>query len=1573
MKQKPSIFRVILATLFIVFCCVHTALSQRIDYSSGFGRSSDALIILGSALVSEGNVELVGATANRPKPPNAKYVGAVFNRNPVDVTRFDTSFTFQLSPGAPGGMTFCIQADQPALNSTDVTGLGYFARNKSIAIKFDTYLNQQGSKADPSGNNTGLFVNGEIPLGGVDLNGSGIDLHSGHAFRIDIKYASTDLDVILTDLTTSVSAHQRYSIDISNIIGSIGGYVGFTGAVQGTEYQQRISNWMFETPGQIVYSVIDLGPLCYGRGINEKGQVAGGCSSKGYLWEGIEGAIPVGPLFQDGLTGTTSLNEVGQVVGYSEYRKSTGGGPSIPYDYHAFVWDRKNGIVDLGVLGSDYTSLAYGINSSGMVVGSSIFSFNPDVQRPFLWIPSTPNGTSGAKIALERPREHNNCVATGINDAGQIVGFCYDSHWGNIGLLWDKDRRLVDVPRLTGGLLSDVMRINNAGQMVGYLRGTGQSRTWRFWDPIKGATNIPTLSGAEFMSLYDVNEKGEVVGEAKFGSSSDQRRAYLWDSLNGTRDLNSLLDASGEGWRLLNASGINNRGWIVGSGMVNGTAGLRGFLLKPANVAQVITNNMQFQTSGQSVWSPGVGSFSYDLDLTKGVDTGLFGVGRYYNPSAWGVGLGDTGLRAEARAGGAAGLVFQAYANAGTVSANYPVSVRLEFPDKDTIFAGDKFTVRSYYIPDRGASVTTLSPSAGASLKTILRFNARAHVNAKGLGRDLLNITPLNVDIDKGLTLFDSKELLGDNLYTEYDIGNKRIVTGYVRLPKLNSTGSLDPGSGQLTAQSSDRFLTMRGNVTNLAALLLGVQTHVNFSQSIPNGQINGEIGILQFVYNANFELRQSVQLKLRPSIRLEFSDGRPAVEFAAGDRSPEITMPASPNDPMLTITPVFMLPNDFTSNVSLVLDRNYNFTPLQIKAGANAFSFHLGSFDSKPGEINSPQRLESFDLFRRTFHLQGFAEKRMPPFVIAGKLHAAPTLVSISPADASMFIVNSHITEIKSLEEFEKFATGVKKVILEGSNFQKTGTQAYFSYYGAKIALTTRFLNTGTLQVDLPNKVLLMPGIGRFTVTTLNSAGPSNSMDFIVGYPKPILATASPSLWASDPHFLDVLLTVVGADYINRPDYYQSPDGNPESRRWLQKFWTTVFPGEKPMPGYFPEFNFNAAAPLPTIYWNNQPLSPYPEPDPTGVNLSLLPRSFFDRSQIAQVSVSNPGPTGGGKSNSYPLLIGAPKPKLTKLEPNSVEPNSPGIRLTVRGISQFPEPSDPDDHSDVMGFVANSIVYVNKSPRPTTFISATEVQADLLASDLVAGQVNNIQVGNPYVTKDGATGTHYSSELTLAIMNPVPQLGSLQPAIAFSADPAFQGDPQFNLIVNGSSFLPSSKVRWNNEPRETRFISSERLEAALSSADVELPRNNTVTVVNTQPGGGISNVAEFIVSNAKPEIESISPDKIPSGSSALTLTVKGKGFYSGSMVKWNGEARPTRYVSGFVLEVDIPASDIASPAVATIIVSNPPPGGGESAVHTVTITRPSLAMEQDSYDFLWLLRLNLFGENFGKLAPACY
>jgi uncharacterized protein (TIGR03437 family) len=94
---------------------------------------------------------------------------------------------------------------------------------------------------------------------------------------------------------------------------------------------------------------------------------------------------------------------------------------------------------------------------------------------------------------------------------------------------------------------------------------------------------------------------------------------------------------------------------------------------------------------------------------------------------------------------------------------------------------------------------------------------------------------------------------------------------------------------------------------------------------------------------------------------------------------------------------------------------------------------------------------------------------------------------------------------------------------------------------------------------------------------------------------------------------------------------------------------------------------------------------------------------------------------------------------------------------------------------------------------------------------------------------------------------------------------------------------------------------------------------------------------ASLVVSAANTvSLSSLSPNSVTAGGLAFTLTVNGSSFLTGSTVQWNGSALATSYVSSSQLTASVPATLIASPGSASIMVINP--GGGASNALTFTI-----------------------------------
>src|SRR5207244_881262 len=73
----------------------------------------------------------------------------------------------------------------------------------------------------------------------------------------------------------------------------------------------------------------------------------------------------------------------------------------------------------------------------------------------------------------------------------------------------------------------------------------------------------------------------------------------------------------------------------------------------------------------------------------------------------------------------------------------------------------------------------------------------------------------------------------------------------------------------------------------------------------------------------------------------------------------------------------------------------------------------------------------------------------------------------------------------------------------------------------------------------------------------------------------------------------------------------------------------------------------------------------------------------------------------------------------------------------------------------------------------------------------------------------------------------------------------------------------------------------------------------------------------------ATPIINTVTPSTAAPGGPAFTLVADGTDFAPGIVLYWNGEARPTAFVTSTRVTASIPASDIAIAGRAQIFVRN--------------------------------------------------
>ncbi len=195
-------------------------------------------------------------------------------------------------------------------------------------------------------------------------------------------------------------------------------------------------------------------------------------------------------------------------------------------------------------------------------------------------------------------------------------------------------------------------------------------------------------------------------------------------------------------------------------------------------------------------------------------------------------------------------------------------------------------------------------------------------------------------------------------------------------------------------------------------------------------------------------------------------------------------------------------------------------------------------------------------------------------------------------------------------------------------------------------------------------------------------------------------------------------------------------------------------------------------------------------------------------------VVVSNPD---GSKSPALSFTISPASPAtLGSLAPNTADAGGAGLTLTVTGA----------------GFLPGAVVTWNGSNRPTTYSSATQISAQLAASDLTSAGSATVAV-----VQAGVPSSNQLPFTTIAF-----SLSSLAPANAQALGAAF------TLTVNGSGFFSDSTVQWNGSNRATNFVSATKLTAAITAADIATAGSASVKVITPSSGNASSNALAFTI-----------------------------------------------------------------------------------------------------------------------------
>jgi len=322
---------------------------------------------------------------------------------------------------------------------------------------------------------------------------------------------------------------------------------------------------------EILYNIVDLGLIdgstsTFPEDINNNGQVVGWCeydngSRQGFLWESDQ-ITGLGALSGKPQSSAFGINDSGQIVGHSW---NVGNND----DQLATLFDASGGgnNVNLGTLGGN-KSTAIDINNNGQIVGISkipnhsyYFAASFDISGNQQNILIGPAGSNAQSI-------NNNGLPVGSALYDRYHGMVFDITGGNT---------YVDMGGLSGWD-NAARSVNDSGLIVGEVQ-SGSNLLAAIFDETGSGTilTLGTLGGNESKAKA-INNNGQIVGWAYTGSN--ELHATLFDGTGSGQniDLNSVIDQMLD-WELTYAKSINDQGWIVGEGYIDGQA--HGFLLTP--------------------------------------------------------------------------------------------------------------------------------------------------------------------------------------------------------------------------------------------------------------------------------------------------------------------------------------------------------------------------------------------------------------------------------------------------------------------------------------------------------------------------------------------------------------------------------------------------------------------------------------------------------------------------------------------------------------------------------------------------------------------------------------------------------------------------------------------------------------------------------------------------------------------------------------------------------------------------------------------------------------------------------
>ncbi|MBI2150401.1 MAG: hypothetical protein HYU27_07330 [Acidobacteria bacterium] len=320
----------------------------------------------------------------------------------------------------------------------------------------------------------------------------------------------------------------------------------------------------------------------------------------------------------------------------------------------------------------------------------------------------------------------------------------------------------------------------------------------------------------------------------------------------------------------------------------------------------------------------------------------------------------------------------------------------------------------------------------------------------------------------------------------------------------------------------------------------------------------------------------------------------------------------------------------------------------------------------------------------------------------------------------------------------------------------------------------------------------------------------------------------------------------------------------------------------------------------------------------------ALVPPSLLGEGGLLKVTALNPQPTVG-PSNALTVSLFNPIPGMTSIAPNStavrLDPNSLPLELTVNGF----------------GFSKDAIVTIDGTEVPTEYRSSTLLIGSVPQKVLEAAKILVVKVKNPPPT----LGT--SEALPLSLYNLVPTLRSLDASpLVFDPNPRFKDDkPSFTaqVVIRGTNFTKDGLIYVIATPCDTDVggLSGERVSSTLIVGTIKIACLGLykLGVVNPQPGGGLSELVGFTVSEyvapTAVSITGLAPAGILAGADTFTLTISGSNIAQGAVVNFGTAVLFPASVTSNAIVVTIPSYLVKSSGIVPVSITNPDATGNSN------------------------------------------